>query len=432
MCVRLDCIFKNIHQKLNWRLALVEGRATMRSTGAEQRIGRCTTVAGPMTRRLLHWITGTLSTPHMRSMLVVAAVVVSCLVAYQVGSRENSTEPEPELEIEGLTVSPSALDIGEVWEAKEFLWTLPVRNRTREAIQVHDFAVSCACIDFETHSFRIQPGETVNVHLKWDLTKRLNYHIGMERRQFRQAVWPIVKGRAPPAWGWELHGEILSRITLELDAVGLHFGEKPVHDQAPVTRKVLVSAHVPVDRLDVRAEPALGTTRVVRRHDDEKQFELFVTPHPNLSPGPFRFDLHINLVTPTGDYLPGAILPVAGDMQHEVRPLPSRVLLGSRRVGETAQATVVFQAPSDSGWAIDHIETDSAELQVEAIKADATTPRHAFRVNQQISKEGNLQSACQPDRKVRQGPPETLGRPACTFPKLCPQLCPSPGRAAQM
>src|SRR5437879_391142 len=159
-----------------------------------------------MNRGLLQLMLSMLSIQRVRSLFLGAAIVTTCVVAYQVGSREKTTEPEAELELEGLTVAAPNLDIGEVWEAKEFLWTLPIRNRTRQTIQVHDFAVSCACIDFEPRSFRIQPGETVNVHLKFDLTKRLNYHIGMERRQFRQAVWPIVKGRAPPARGWELHG----------------------------------------------------------------------------------------------------------------------------------------------------------------------------------------------------------------------------------
>ena len=44
--------------------------------------------------------------------------------------------------IDGLAVDPAALNLGEVWEERNFAWNLPIQNRTSAEIKVDEFTFS--------------------------------------------------------------------------------------------------------------------------------------------------------------------------------------------------------------------------------------------------------------------------------------------------
>jgi hypothetical protein len=184
-----------------------------------------------------------------------------------------------------------------------------------------------------------------------------------------------------------IQGEILSRITVDTDF--LQFGEEPVHNGPPTTRQVLAVAHVPVKGLEVAVDATLATVTVVPVPGQTNQFLLHVTPDPGLKPGPFKFDVDIQVVTPEGEVLPGFILPVAGKMCPEIRALPARLLLGIRPVGQTADATVVLQVPKGTVWTVDHIETSSADINVAPVNALGNDSNPMYRVSFHLTKPGD-------------------------------------------
>lgn len=154
-------------------------------------------------------------------------------------------------------------------------------------------------------------------------------------------------------------------------------------------RKVVVQAHTPVEKLDFRIEPAIAKIQSAPSPDGPQQFIFSISPLPSLPPGPFKGEIVVDVIGPDGERVPGAALPFAGNIQPQVRPLPARLLLGAKRVGEKAEATVVLQAPAEAAWNLEHIETDSFEVRVEAIKGDKALAGRAFRVIQQIKEEGD-------------------------------------------
>jgi hypothetical protein len=228
------------------------------------------------------------------------------------------------------------------------------------------------------------------VRVRLDLTPRGGAEIGLVERPFAVDVRPRIKGGLSCGPGWQLHGLIASRVTL--DAISLHFGDTPVHGQPAFVRPVAGRVHIPDAQPVVTVTPDLVTVQLTTDAAVPGRFELAIAPRPTLAPGPFRCQVDVDLVTPAGNQLPGVQLPVTGTMQPEVRALPARLEFGPRRVGQTAEATVTLQAPAEEACSVDRIETESEDVRVEAVASTGVPPGRAFRVRQQITAEGNQSS----------------------------------------
>ena len=70
--------------------------------------------------------------------------------------------------------------------------------------------------------------------------------------------------------------------------------------------------------------------------------------------------------------------------------MPASILLGVRRVGQVAEATVALQTPPGETWEVERTEVDSTDVAVEAVPAPAAGK--AFLVRVQITKEGSQAS----------------------------------------
>ncbi len=327
---------------------------------------------------------------HIRLLLFAVVLVGSGVGAYRfavaLAQPQNENKPLYE-ECEGLAVEFSALDLGQVWEAKDVACELPLQNVTNEDIRIVDFATSCGCVEVVPRAVTVPGRTTVHVALKLDLTHRTQGDVGKPERSFAVEVTPILRNRLrSPKPGWVVRGTVKSRITL--DTSRLHFGQMPVHGQPQQARTVLATTHVPLERLDVAVDSRVASVRVTPRPGVSNQFELAIVPQASLPPGRLEAPITIDLITPEGKILRGVTLPVSGEMQPEVRPLPSRVLLGPRPVGETAEAFVVLQAPPGTDTEVAQIETDSADTHVEAVTVDGSSAGRTFRVKQRVSAAG--------------------------------------------
>lgn len=242
----------------------------------------------------------------------------------------------------------------------------------------------------EPGALTILPGEAATVRLKLDLAHRKWDEIGQAYRNLTVTVEPVLRRSPSKSPTWRLHGTVRSRVTL--DTLALQFGEEPVRGQAPFTRKVTATVHVPAAQLRPQASPPLVTIEVSRHEGSPDQFDLAMAPVATLQPGPFQSRVQVDLLTADGECLPGPTLPVSGTVQPEVRALPARLFLGARAVGGTADATVTLQVPPGEEWAADHIEVQSPDVQVDRTDAPGIPAGRAFRVRQRIAKEGHQSS----------------------------------------
>src|SRR5207245_8573836 len=104
-----------------------------------------------------------------------------------------------------------------------------------------------------------------------------------------------------------------------------------------------------------------------RRVGAPGSIDVSISPQPSLPVGPFKTDLQLDVISPSGECLAGAIVPVSGDIQPEVRLLPARLLLGSRPIGESVEAEVVLQGAENAELLVEQIEIGSPDVHVDPV-----------------------------------------------------------------
>jgi hypothetical protein len=162
---------------------------------------------------------------------------------------------------------------------------------------------------------------------------------------------------------------------------------------------------VPFQRLEVAVDPKIATATLNARKEDESRFDIVLSANPELPPGNFHTDARFLVVTPTGEKVRGATLPLGGTMQPEVRLLPSRLLLQAKPVGDMTEAFVTMQAAPDAKITVDHIEIDDPDVHVESATVEGIPKGLVFRVCQKVIKEGEQASDIRfvirkPDKKL--------------------------------
>jgi hypothetical protein len=351
----------------------------------------------------------------LRTLGLILVAGGSCAGAYWLGTtlgRSGTTPPPTSVQVvEGLEVDAADLDAGEVWERPDFVHPIVIRNRRSATAEIKGFVASCGCLMVEQHTLAIPAGETATVRLKLDLTHRALHELGQAVRPLHVEIRPFCKGVVSQESGWLLHGVVKSALTL--DTLSLHLGDALVSGAAPFSRKVRATMHVPGGSLRATANPDLVTVDVRQSPGETNEFELDIAPRKGLPVGPFTCNLKLEVVSPAGEVLPGATLPIRGTTQPPVRALPARLLLGSRRIGSTAQATVTLQVPEGENWRVDHIEVESTDVVVDAVAVAGIPAGRTYRVRQRIVLEGPQTSAVRFVVRKGGGPLEIVAMAVC-------------------
>jgi hypothetical protein len=122
----------------------------------------------------------------------VAAYAVGLLIAEQLPKRGNHLAASPPPPRAGLFIDPAELNLGEVWESPDFTTTVRLQNTSNHDIAVSKFSTSCDCSGIEPPSPVIPANGSVPLRVKINLTHRLPYAWGAERRPFALAIAPLV------------------------------------------------------------------------------------------------------------------------------------------------------------------------------------------------------------------------------------------------
>ncbi|HJT77028.1 MAG TPA: DUF1573 domain-containing protein [Gemmataceae bacterium] len=314
---------------------------------------------------------------------------VVCFAAYHLGTlaatafASRARQPEAPT-VNGLSIDPSSLDLGEVWETPRHTTTLKIKNVSGDVRTVTDFEASCDCLGVEPRALTLQPGQAAELTVSLDLTHRQPYQLGLARWPTSVQIRPRFQGDFAPTPGWLVKASVRSRVSLE--AAQLAFGDRCVHDGPPASRKVRARAHVPLRRLEASALPDLAEVRV---EEDAAPggYRIVVSPHPALPVGPFRFRVQVRAVTADGAAHECGALDVSGEMQPSSRIFPRLVLLGEHPVADRAEADVSVRLPA-SGWAIDRIETDGPDTTVSRLGVGPDGEQR-LRVAQRIARAGD-------------------------------------------
>ncbi len=157
----------------------------------------------------------------------------------------------PAAPLSPLYVAEDKLDLGEVWESKDAVLTVPISNRTNRDIEILDFETSCDCGEVSPRKLKVPARGSADVSVKMDLTRRTPQQIGMVRRKFTLQVRPVVAGRES-ASPLEVHWITRSAVTLNHTSV--HFGEEDLPQSKPSLRTLLATAHEPIFDFTARTD----------------------------------------------------------------------------------------------------------------------------------------------------------------------------------
>jgi hypothetical protein len=118
--------------------------------------------------------------PGLRIVLFGLAMAGSSIGAFLLAQslgqslrKESGAETAPtEFASSGLVVSASDLDIGDVWEAAEFVRVLTIRNPSRAEKKVVDFSTSCFCTAVEPRTIVVPAGGEMTVRRMTPIWRR--------------------------------------------------------------------------------------------------------------------------------------------------------------------------------------------------------------------------------------------------------------------
>jgi hypothetical protein len=145
---------------------------------------------------------------------------------------------------------------------------------------------------------------------------------------------------------------------------------------------------VPGAEIRAHTVSELVTVRLTRAAEDTSQFDIEIAPKPTLPPAAFSCKVRVDVLDPSGKRYPGLSIPVTGQVQPAIRPLPAQVLLGRREMGSLVEATVTLQAPAAGKWVVDHLEADSADVAVDEVGVAGIPRGRVFRIRQRIAADG--------------------------------------------
>ncbi|MCI0700851.1 MAG: DUF1573 domain-containing protein [Planctomycetia bacterium] len=182
-------------------------------------------------------------------------------------------------------IDPQYLDFGEVWETKEQVIRLPVRNTTTHAIHISEFQTGCDCQPVEPKSLTIPAGETRDICLTLEKENRPE-RVG-QLRQIRIEIRPVVNGK--PAATWTIHGTIRPLIQTNMPA--MMFSDSNRVGQPPVSRTLNVKFHTPGSP-SVKLVPEVAAVEV-RPGASAIEWKVTVSPRTDRTAGPFRAVLTI-------------------------------------------------------------------------------------------------------------------------------------------
>jgi hypothetical protein len=217
-----------------------------------------------------------------------------------------------------------------------------------------------------------------------DLTHRPHHLLGLDRWPLKVGVTPVLDKTGPANGEWDI--SVVVRARLSLEAHHLQFDDLCRHGGPPATRSVHITTHIPVAEIEAVADTGGGVARVIKADQATGGYTLTVTPDPQWPVGPFRFEVRVFAIEPSGARHPGGVVTVHGSMKSPVRLVPAVVLLGEQSIGQKAEAEVSIDLPAQPGWKVESVRTDSTDTTVVACEG-GTRPR--YRIGQNITAAGD-------------------------------------------
>lgn len=297
--------------------------------------------------------------PCVLPVLLVTVVVV---VSGEIRDRRQPWEERGSIEVAQLLVPPTSLDLGTVWEAEEFAWTVPVENREEVPLDVRSVRATCSCLSVEPQSFVLEPGGRRDLRLNIDLVSKAS-PTGEMSVQFTLLL------NAESSWGrqrgpeWTVKGKVRRALALPPPTYLGRFSE---------LSQPLPAWSIPVEVLAPLGSVAAGCNRPgfsasIDVPPAEGKAMLRLAPPPDLPVGPFEGTVTLKPVLKTGEPLPERHIRYSGVVASDLQAEPTVVQVGGRRLGERFEEVVTVRSLTGRPVATVKAEAEGEGLSVEAV-----------------------------------------------------------------
>jgi hypothetical protein len=295
-------------------------------------------------------------------------------------------------------VCVSDLDFGEVWEQKDFHWTLRLRNVDTAPVEIVDFTSSCSCAFISPKSTIVGPGESSDIAVTLNLNFPASAPSDLSQMEFSALIIPRISSSSTLDMPWKIRGHVKRAISLDPKQVDL--GGDLICGRIVQSKVVMAACHSPLAALRAELDTRVASIRIDRTSSEPngaQNFTIRVTACPRRDPGLFEFDIPLHATLVDGVALPPVLLHVRGIAWESTVPVPSSLLFGAVTIGKTATETVSLEC-TDGNFEVECVEPAS-ELIVEPKRAGYADQKH-FAVHLTPLREGD--QALQLGFQVRQ------------------------------
>ncbi len=282
-----------------------------------------------------------------------------------------------------LEIPIASLDFGEAWSQPDFQWIVPVYNRSSHDLVVTDINVSCKCTRVVPTSFKIAPGDQLNVSFTIDLTSNNTNPPGM-LREFKLDFALALDSRRVPIYHAVLTGRVKNYLSLSVPTLEFEQDDYIVETRRYRTKQVALASAEPLASIAISVEPPIldashelnGTSGAVN-----------VRPKDDVPSGAFSAVVNISGVPATGEQRPSQSFVVSGNIQRDVLLSPTHLSFGPASIGSYRQATVSLKSRTGVPLTVEATEVTNPNISIQKVNMPSILGE-VFSVGCRISKAG--------------------------------------------
>ncbi len=225
----------------------------------------------------------------------------------------------------GLSIPDKNLDLGKVWEQRDLVRNMSLRNETNSPVTINGFQTSCGCAIIEPQDLVIPPAGERTIRLKIDFSRAGFRDTNSPVRDFHLTFRPLISGLAVHPNGWTVFARVEKSLFInptELDFVGPFICGQPIPKKA-----FSVTSRIPIKELAAHLDEPGGKVCVLEVPGRPFHRVVEVTPSRSIGPGNHLVKLQLQPVGPIAGRLPPVNAWVKLNVLPEIVAEPPTLLL---------------------------------------------------------------------------------------------------------
>lgn len=249
--------------------------------------------------------------------LLITVASLLCFVSFHWGH----TRLVAPLSGEGLRIEEKYLAFGTAVAQRDFVWKLPLENRSEYPIEIAGFERSCGCASVSPSMLTVEPGETRWLMLNLNLDARKDFLFSGGEREFSVELRPLLAKSMSHGPPWRVAGVIQSPFRIDEYPLRFPANALVAGSEFP-SLEFTVEPRTPAT--DWRVELAPNSAKATISYEPrDGAVRIALRPDAQLAPGTHEFRLSIAQVSAENRPLLAQMLSVAARVVPDVAIEPA-------------------------------------------------------------------------------------------------------------